>query len=73
MEWNQKVSQERNFETQYFYKNLTLNYEKVDYYDENENLEEYEIYKNKKEKTIIKTFDKIAKTERLKNIILKNK
>ncbi|MFD1016197.1 toxin-antitoxin system YwqK family antitoxin [Winogradskyella rapida] len=46
---------------QYFYKNLTLNYERVDYYDENENLEEYEIYKNKKRKTIIKTFDKNGK------------
>ena len=36
--------------SQYFYENLTLNYERVDYYDENENLEEYEIYKNKKRK-----------------------
>ncbi|MBU3012305.1 hypothetical protein KO506_12890 [Polaribacter vadi] len=42
---------------QYFYENLTLKYKRVDYYDENRNLEEYEIYKNKKRKTIIKTFD----------------
>ncbi len=46
---------------QYFYENLTLNYERVDYYDENGNLEEYEIYKNKKRRTIIKTFDKNGK------------
>ena len=43
---------------QYFYENLTLKYKRIDYYDENGNLEEYEIYKNKKRRTIIKTFDK---------------
>lgn len=46
---------------QYFYENLTLNYKRVDYYDENENLEEYKIYMNKKRRTIIKTFDKNGK------------
>ena len=46
---------------QYFYENLTLNYERVDYYDENEDLEEYQTYENKKRKTIIKTFDKNGK------------
>ena len=43
---------------QYFYENLTLNYKRIDYYDKNENLEEYEIYNNKRRKTIIRTFDK---------------
>ncbi|WP_198403814.1 toxin-antitoxin system YwqK family antitoxin [Aquimarina aggregata] len=33
---------------QYFYENLTLNYKRIDYYDENEDLEEYQIYENKK-------------------------
>lgn len=61
---------------QYFYENLTLNYERVDYYDENENLEEYEIYKNKRRKTIIKTFDKNGKLtnrETEKHYIERNK
>ncbi|QHI36040.1 hypothetical protein IMCC3317_13930 [Kordia antarctica] len=43
---------------QYFYENLTLNYTRIDYYDENGDLEEYQTYKNKKRKTIIKMFDK---------------
>lgn len=42
---------------QYFYKNLTLLYKRIDYYDENGKLEEYEIHKNKKRKTTIKTFN----------------
>ncbi|PZX37816.1 hypothetical protein LX97_02911 [Nonlabens dokdonensis] len=46
---------------QYFYENLTLNYNRVNYYDENSDLEEYQIYENKKKKTIIKTFDKSGK------------
>ncbi|MBF8151598.1 hypothetical protein ITJ86_16980 [Winogradskyella sp. F6397] len=46
---------------QYFYENLTLNYQRVVYYDENEDLEEYQTYENKKRKTIIKTFDKNGK------------
>ena len=61
---------------QYFYENLTLNYERVDYYDEKENLEEYEIYKNKKRKTIIKTFDrngKLTNRKTEKHYIEKNK
>lgn len=47
--------------SQYFYENLTLNYKRIDYYDENEDLEEYQVYENKKRKTIIKTFDKNGK------------
>ncbi|WP_298507203.1 hypothetical protein [uncultured Maribacter sp.] len=46
---------------QYFYENLTLNYQRIDYYDENGDFEEYQIYKNKKRKTVIKTFDKSGK------------
>jgi antitoxin component YwqK of YwqJK toxin-antitoxin module len=48
-------------EAQYFYENLTVDYKRVDYYDENGNLEEYEIYTQKKRKRIIKTFDKDGK------------
>ncbi|KAB1154242.1 hypothetical protein F7018_14820 [Tenacibaculum aiptasiae] len=44
--------------TQTFYENYTLNYERVNYFDESGELNEYEIYKNKKRKTIIRTFDK---------------
>ena len=45
----------------YFYDNLTLDYKRVDYYDENGNMEEYLLYENKKKITIIKTFDKNGK------------
>jgi hypothetical protein len=61
---------------QYFYENLTLNYNRVDYYDENGDLEEYQIYENKKRKTIIKTFDKngqLTETETEKKYIERNK
>ncbi|MFI2741611.1 toxin-antitoxin system YwqK family antitoxin [Zhouia sp. PK063] len=61
---------------QYFYENLTLDYNRVDYYDENGDLEEYQIYKNKKRKTIIKTFDKkgqLTETETEKKYIERNK
>ena len=44
--------------TQTFYENLTLNYKRVNYFNENGEFTEYEIYKNKKKKTIINTFDK---------------
>jgi hypothetical protein len=47
--------------TQTFYENLTLNYKRVNYFNENGELTDYEIYKNKKRKTIIKTFDKKGK------------
>ena len=47
--------------TQTFYENLTLNYKRVNYFDLNGDLTEYEIYKNKKRKTIVKTFDKNQK------------
>ncbi len=47
-----------NLHIQTFYDNLTLNYKRVDYYNENGELDEYLIYTNKKRKTIIKTFDK---------------
>jgi len=44
--------------TQTYYENLTLNYERINYFNENGELTEYQIYKNKKGKTIIRTFDK---------------
>ncbi|WP_254712475.1 hypothetical protein [Polaribacter pectinis] len=47
--------------TQTFYENLTLNYKRVNYFNENGELTYYEIYKNKKRKTTIKTFDKKGK------------
>ncbi|TGV00223.1 toxin-antitoxin system YwqK family antitoxin [Flavivirga rizhaonensis] len=61
---------------QYFYDNLTLDYKKVDYYNENGDLDEYQIYKNRKKKTIIKTFDKngeLTETEIVKIYIERNK
>ena len=48
----------------------------MDYYNENGDLEEYQIYKNKKKKTIIKTFDKngvLTETETEKVNIVRNK
>ena len=60
----------------YFYDNLTLDYKKVNYYDENGNLEEYQLYENKKKKTIIKTFDKngkLTETQTEKKYIERNK
>ena len=50
-----------NLRIQTFYDNLTFKYNRVDYYDENGELDEYLIYINKKRKTIIKTFDKNGK------------
>ena len=47
--------------TQTFYENYTLNYKRINYFNEKNELIEYEIYKNKKRKTIIKTFDKNGK------------
>lgn len=61
---------------QYFYENLTLNYNRIYYCDENGDLEEYQIYENKKKKTIIKTFDKngqLTETEIEKKYIERNK
>jgi len=61
---------------QYFYENLTLNYGRINFYDENGDLENYQIYENKKKKTIIKTFDKNGKlieTETEKKNIKRNK
>lgn len=61
---------------QYFYDNLTLNYKRIDYFDENEDLEEYQVYVNKKRRSIIKTFDKngnLLKKQIEKKHIIKNK
>tara|TARA_B110000091_G_scaffold206291_1_gene242906 strand:- start:1749 stop:2471 length:723 start_codon:yes stop_codon:yes gene_type:complete len=44
--------------SQSFYENLTLNFKRINYFDSNGKLSEYEIYKNRKKKTIIKTFNK---------------
>jgi hypothetical protein len=44
--------------SQIFYENLTLNFKRINYFDSNGKLTEYEIYKNRKRKTIIKTFNK---------------
>ncbi|NRD21580.1 hypothetical protein HNV08_16110 [Winogradskyella eckloniae] len=44
--------------THHFYDNLTLDYKRINYYNENGDSEGYELYENKKKKTIIKTFDK---------------
>ena len=43
---------------QSFYENLTLKYERINYYDHKERLVEYEVYKNRRKRTLIKTFDK---------------
>ncbi|WP_225037278.1 toxin-antitoxin system YwqK family antitoxin [Winogradskyella sp. SM1960] len=62
--------------TQTYYENLTLNYERVNYFNENGELTEYEIYKNKKRKTIIRTFDKndnLINKETEKKYIERNK
>ncbi len=62
--------------TQTYYENLTLNYERVNYFNENGELTEYEIYKNKKGKTIIRTFDKndnLINKETEKKYIERNK
>ena len=45
------------FESQEIYKLGTLNKSRVNYFDENGILTEYEIHKNRKKKTIIRTFD----------------
>jgi antitoxin component YwqK of YwqJK toxin-antitoxin module len=47
--------------TQTFYENYTLKYKRINYFSEKSELIEYEIYKNKRKKTIIKTFDKNGK------------
>jgi antitoxin component YwqK of YwqJK toxin-antitoxin module len=62
--------------TQTFYENLTLNYKRVNYFDSNGELIEYEVYKNKKRKTIIRTFDKngiLINKETEKNYLEKTK
>ena len=46
---------------QSFYENLTLKYNRINYYDHKERLVEYEIYENKRKKTIVKTFNKEGK------------
>lgn len=64
-----------NLHIQTFYENLTLNYKRVDYYNENGDLDEYQIYENKRRKTIIKTFDKngrLIETETEKKYIERN-
>ena len=61
---------------QSFYENLTLKYNRINYYDHKERLVEYEIYKNKSKRTLIKTFDKngnLIREEVEKYIIEKNK
>ncbi|WP_405566314.1 hypothetical protein [Polaribacter sp. Asnod6-C07] len=61
---------------QSFYENLTLKYNRTNYYDHKERLVEYEIYKNKSKRTLIKTFDKngnLIREEVEKYIIEKNK
>jgi antitoxin component YwqK of YwqJK toxin-antitoxin module len=45
-------------ESQEIYKLGTLNKTRVNYFDEKGFLTEYEIHKNRKRKTIIRTFDK---------------
>ncbi|WP_162897293.1 toxin-antitoxin system YwqK family antitoxin [Aquimarina sp. BL5] len=60
----------------YFYDNFTLDYKRVDYYNENGDLEEYQLYENKKKKTIIKTFNKngkLTETQTEKKYIERNK
>jgi hypothetical protein len=44
--------------SQSFYENLTLNFKRINYFNENEEIYHYELYENKKRKTIIRTFDK---------------
>lgn len=59
-----------------FYENLTLNFSRVNYFDKNGEIIEYNIYQNKKRKTIIKTFDKngnLIKKETEKKYIEKTK
>ena len=61
---------------QTFYENLTLKFNRINYFDHKERMVEYDIYKNKKEKTIVKTFDKdgkLIRKETEKNHIEKNK
>ncbi|MFT5146879.1 MAG: hypothetical protein ACI9H1_001605 [Polaribacter sp.] len=61
---------------QSFYGNFTLKYNRINYYDHKERLVEYEIYKNKRKRTLIKTFDKngnLIREEVEKYIIKKNK
>lgn len=41
-----------------FYDNLTLNFSKVSFFDDNGSLLRYQLFENKKKKTVIKTFDK---------------
>ncbi len=47
-----------NIETRTFFEKGTLKYTRIDYYDETGELLEYELYTNKRKKTIIKTYDK---------------
>ncbi|MCL7754447.1 hypothetical protein [Polaribacter sp. Z022] len=61
---------------QTFYENLTLKYNRINYYDHKERLVEYEIYENKRKKTIVKTFSKdgkLIRKETEKHNIEKNK
>jgi hypothetical protein len=44
--------------SQSFYENFTLNFKRINYFNKNEEIYEYDIYENKKRKTIIRTFDK---------------
>ena len=53
-----------------------MKYNRINYYDHKERLVEYEIYKNKRKRTLIKTFDKngnLIREEVEKYIIEKNK
>ena len=43
--------------TQIFYEKYSLRYKRVNYFDEDGEIIEYKIYKNKKRKTIVKTFN----------------
>ncbi|WP_298879684.1 hypothetical protein [uncultured Polaribacter sp.] len=47
--------------TQTYYKNYNLKFNRINYFNKNGKLREYEIYKYKKRKTIIKTFNKKGK------------
>ena len=56
-----EYNQQGKLQTQIFYENFTLKYKRVNYFNNKEELIEYEIYKNKKRKTIVRTFDKKGK------------
>ncbi len=52
--------------TQAFYKKSSFDFTKVNYYNENEDLETYQLYQYKRKKTIIETYDvngKLIETE----------